>query len=147
MSGFVFSNSHSSDTLLTDFVRIDSLNLFRKDKNTEVLTLLVNEDVKKVYQLINWTVNNDRGTITKLICDSSRSGNDLKYMVDFRPSIYNRDKILYVGDKNQTLILFARLSNQDTVLNARIDSLFQGYNLKKDKIKANSVEYRNLAKY
>ena len=63
---FCFSNSHFSDILLTNFIRFDSLNLFAKDRNTEIVTLLVKEDVKKVYQLRNWRVNNERGTITKL---------------------------------------------------------------------------------
>jgi len=144
LSDSAFCNNHSNDTILNDFIRIDSLNLYRKDRNNEILTILINEDAKKVYQLINWQRANDRGLIKELKCDSVKSGFDSKYIIDFNENMYNKNKILYYGNNNQTLIIFARFYKQDSILNKKIDSLFLSYDFKNKLIKANSFIYDNL---
>lgn len=144
LSNLAFCNYHSNDTILNDFIRIDSLNLYRKDRNNEILTILINEDLINVCKIINWQQANNRGLISELKCDSLKTSFDSKYFYEFKQSVYKKNKILYYGNKNQTLIIFASFYNQDYILNKNIDSLFLCYDFKKEAIKANYFIYENL---
>lgn len=140
----IFSFGQISDKIMNNFIRIDSLELYRKDKNTELLTMIIKEDIKKSLKLIDWQKASERGLINKVKEDSLKYHTNSKYFFDFKGNNYVKNKIMYFGNQNKTLIVFARFYKNDSILDKNIDSLFTSHKFDSKLIKANYKSYDNV---
>ncbi|MBK9576520.1 MAG: hypothetical protein IPO40_05560 [Fibrobacteres bacterium] len=139
--GSVLGDPSKRESVLGDFFRVDSLNVYAKDRNNEILTLRINAPVSKVYRLIDWKTANERGTLKDLRYDSLKSDSKLRYVIGFREGVHKESKILYCGHKDQTVIAFARMDVQDTALSRRVDTLFKVFDFQNGLIRANRLDY------
>jgi hypothetical protein len=126
-------------TFLTsnEFKYVDSLNIYRKDKNSEIIVFSIDKSLNEVKKNIFWEGAFQRGIITKYINDSYIINGIEKDVYQFDQGTYNRIKILYCGDHNKTDVIIARFDNQDISLSKKIDTLFLNYDIKNSEIKKN----------
>lgn len=109
---------------------VDSLNIHRKDKNSEIILFSIDKSLNEVKRNNGWEKAYQRGIISKYTNDNYLINGIEKDVYQFDEGLYNRIKILYCGNSNKTDIIIARFYNQNIDLSKKIDTLFLNYDIK-----------------
>jgi len=129
---------------LNDYHYIDSLNVYRKDKNNEIMFLILKEPVEKVFKVIDWDIPYNRGLITDKILNPIDKRGYEGYILDFAMNPYSKYKMLYLQKEDKTLFAIANLYSQDKDTDNKIDSLFSDYQYLENILKYKEIVYDEL---
>jgi hypothetical protein len=109
---------------------IDSLNIHRQDKNSEIILLGLDKSLTEIKRNNGWERAYQRGIISKYTNDNYLKNGIEKDIYQFDVGLYNRVKILYCGNSNKTIVIIARFYNQNIDLSKKIDTMFLNYDIK-----------------
>ncbi|WP_188051738.1 hypothetical protein [Flavobacterium sp. GP15] len=121
---------YSAFLINNKYKKIDSLDLYRINRNSEIILLSTDKSINKIKIVSDWEKTLDRGLINKYIFDNSSKNGNEKYIFQFDVDSYSTIKILYCTDKTKTNIIVARLNNENLQLSRKIDTLFSNYDIK-----------------
>lgn len=109
---------------------VDSLDIYRQDKNSEIILLSIDKSLDEVTRNNGWERTHQRGIISKYTNNNYLINGIKKDVYQFDVGLENRIKILYCGNSNKTDIIIARFYNQNIELSKKIDTLFLNYDIK-----------------
>ena len=130
LKGLISFGQYKTFLTSNKYEYVDSLDIYRQDKNSEIILLSIDKSLDEVTRNNGWERTHQRGIISKYTNNNYLINGIKKDVYQFDVGLENRIKILYCGNSNKTDIIIARFYNQNIELSKKIDTLFLNYDIK-----------------